>query len=194
MDNPIFLVSMLGPHTQHPQNTECLSLSHPRFSYWDKDVSKSSLFGRSWNIYRGEGKWNREGRPSIKGMLPGQLPWWEIETNPTGELWKPASHTWELSHPRNEGAAGFRHQLLLLLRTAPRVLLAYSAQWQRSPLGKRCRCWLLETRLTCTKVRRVTGHGQGTNNIRDFQRLTRLNYIVLEVLKSLENVSIPPGL
>ena len=60
--------------------------------------------------------------------------------------------------------------------------LAYGVQWQRSPLRKRWRCCLLEAGLTNTKVRQVTEYGQGTNNVHNFQRLTRLNCTVLEVV------------
>ena len=65
--------------------------------------------------------------------------------------------------------------------------LAYGVQWQRSPLRKRWRCCLLEAGLTNTKVRQVTEYGQGINNVHNFQRLTRLNCTVLEVVKSYEN-------
>lgn len=134
-----------------------------------------------------------ESETAKKGMLSGPLPPWGTETYPTRELWEVTSHTWVIPS-RDEGAGVFIHHIL---PADFQDLMACCTQWKRGPDAERFKCWLLEMGLAKTKVGSVPENGQATNNTHNVQRqtrLNRLNYMVLEVLKSFENLVIPPAL
>ena len=86
MDNPVFLAKWWA-------HTDTIPILLNVLVWITPDAATGmKMFGRSWNISSGQGKWTREGRQPIKGM--DQASYHDGDVG----LCKTANHTWELSH------------------------------------------------------------------------------------------------